>query len=113
MIKNPNVVRETASFAIYIMDKNTQGIASVVDSIKYTPTSGTVSDIALESKSGIEIQEVTNLELKFTPSHMLAGDAYIILRLPDLVDFSCTLASTTGMKVAPTCTELEANLIKF
>ena len=107
MIKNPNVVRETASFAIYVMDKNSQGIASVVDSVKYTPTSGNVTGIVLESESGNKIQELVNLELKFTPSHMLTGDSYILLTLPDLIEFSCTLASTTGMKVAPTCTPLD------
>ena len=55
------------------MDENTAGIAYVESGIKYTPTPGTVTDIGLESKDGlyldgsIEIQEVVNLELKFTP----------------------------------------------
>ena len=56
---------------------------------------------------------MTNLELRFTPSHMLQGNSSIILRLPEIVSFSCTLAATRGMKVAPTCTELDNNLIKF
>lgn len=44
---------------------------------------------------------------------MMQGESSIILKLPDIVSFSCTLASTKGMKVAPTCTELAENVIKF
>ena len=44
---------------------------------------------------------------------MLQGESSIILKLPEIVSFSCTLAATRGMKVAPTCTELGNNLIRF
>ena len=52
MIQNPLVVRETASFAIYIKDSNSKGIASISSDVRYTPTSGTVSDISLKSTDG-------------------------------------------------------------
>ena len=58
---------------------------------------------------------MVNLELKFTPKHMVYGDSYILMQLPDLIDFSCLLVSnsTSLLKTAPTCEELEPNLIRF
>lgn len=55
MIQNPLVVRETASFAIYVKDSNTKGIASISSGVTYTPTAGTVGDISLISRGGMEI----------------------------------------------------------
>ena len=77
------VVRETSSFKIHITDKNNRGIASVVSGIKYTPTAGIITDISLESLDGIEVEAETDIEVKFMPLHMVSGDSYILMRLPE------------------------------
>jgi hypothetical protein len=55
VLKNPEVVKETASFGIYVMDKNNKGIAFVDTDVKYMPTPGKIYGISLESKAGTKI----------------------------------------------------------
>jgi hypothetical protein len=55
VLRNPNYVRETKTFGINVMDKQSNLIASVNSFITYTPTSGDVKDISLVSTKGMEV----------------------------------------------------------
>ena len=71
MLKNPNVVRQTKTFGVTILDKDQYGVAEVkADAqITYTPKAGNIEEIKLESLGSYLIQEYVSLRLSFAPKH--------------------------------------------
>ena len=113
MLQNPTLVKTTNSFLIEVQDENSRGIALLTSGLVYTPTPGKVEDVNLISTKGTIIEQLVDLRLEFTPIHAVTGINYIKMRLPDQVDFSCTLKSNVGLKDAPSCVEQENNLFIF
>ena len=112
-IKNPKLVKPTKSFIIEVQDNNARGIASVEAGVYFTAHGGKIKDIKLESLGGIDIEEATDLQIKFMVPHAVSGTSYILMRLPEQIEFNCNLSYTVGLKVAPTCQEVSKNLLKF
>ena len=75
MIRNPNVVRETKSFAIYVDDEDARGIATIETDLFFTPTPGTVGEIELISLGGTDIEELVDMRLDFTLRHSIYGSS--------------------------------------
>jgi len=62
-LKNPDFVKPSASFRIYVHDKNSELIAKVEALVEYTPSPGTVRDIEIVPVSGKEIGITSNVRL--------------------------------------------------
>ena len=79
----------------------------------YETSPGKIVDISLQSTSGVQIEQVVDLKFDFTPLHAVSGQSYIKVQMPDQVAFSCVLKSNIGLKTAPSCEEVENNLLVF
>jgi len=113
MLQNPSVVMTTKSFTIYVQDKFTKGIAVVNADVLYKTTPGKVVGVDLFSLGGTKIEELVDLRLNFTPQHAVSGVSALLIKLPDQVTFSCSLAYTIGLKTAPACDQVGPNLFRF
>ena len=71
MLKNPDVVRQTKTFGVTVLDKDQYGVAEVKANaqITYTPTAGNIEEIKLESLGSYQIQDQVSLRLSFKPQH--------------------------------------------
>jgi hypothetical protein len=80
-------------------------IAAVESGITYTPTPGTFTAISLVPHSAaVEIQEVTNVELVFTPKHSISKLGKLHIKMPSDLTAKCDIAATSGgIKLPVTC----------
>ena len=53
------------------------------------------------------------MRLDFTPIHAVIGKSFIKMKLPEQLEFDCTLKSNVGLKNAPECIEVAFNEIDF
>ena len=113
MIQNPAVVKQTSSFKIEVQDENARGIAFIEAGILYQTTKGTISDIDLVSLGGNEIEQLVTMQLEFKPKHAVVGTGFILMTLPEQVEFRCDLGLPIGLKAAPTCVEVGANQLRL
>jgi hypothetical protein len=61
-------VRDTNNFVIKVEDNNGFVIAEVTEGIRFKPTPGMVSSISLVPHTArTDVQEITDVELVFTP----------------------------------------------
>lgn len=96
-VKNPALVKPTKEFKIQILDNNGMMIASVETGVTYTPTPGTFSAIALVPHSAtVDIQEVTDVSLVFTPQHSLTTSGKLYIKMPSDLPGKCDIAATAG-----------------
>jgi hypothetical protein len=80
-------------------------IAAVESGITYTPTAGTFTAISLVPHSAsVEIQEVTDVELVFTPKHAITELGKLHIKMPSDLTAKCDIAATSGgIKLPVTC----------
>lgn len=72
-------------------------IAAVESGITYTPTAGTFAAISLVPHSAaVEIQEVTDVELVFTPKHAISKLGKLHIKMPSDLTAKCDIAATSG-----------------
>ena len=113
-IINPEIARRTKSFEIKLQDKNNNGIAEITSGVLYTPIPGEIRDISLESLGGIEIADITDIELRYTPSHdVREGTSYIFLKMPKQMEFGCSIQDTVGLLAPIPCIDLGGNVLRF
>ena len=96
-VKNPSLVKPTKDFKIQILDNNGMLIASIETGVTYSPTPGTFTAVALVPHSAsVQIQEVTDVELVFTPRHSLNETGKLHIKMPTDLPAKCDIAATSG-----------------
>ena len=103
-MQNPDLVKPTGTFKIQLLDNNGQLIASVESGVFYTPTAGSVDSVDLVPQSvTVEVQEVTDVELTFTPLHDISSEGKITLKMPEDLPARCDIATVFGIDLPLNC----------
>ena len=109
-LKNPETSKPTSTFVIKLFDKNSEGIAEIQSGNLYYPQAGEINDVSLVSLGSIEIADITDIKLDFTPVHdVYGGVSSILLIMPEQLTFSCNIDDVVGLIATQNCEDLGDN----
>jgi hypothetical protein len=111
-------VKPTGDWTITILDENNQKIAESEAGLTYLPEPGIIRDVSLKAPAGKQdVGAIVNLQLRFTPPHMMTRMSRIRVQMPELLPVGCSIADTSPQlditKPGYRCVEMANNMLEF